>query len=187
MPTVCPSRAKTMAFDFTCFAHLPAEQQRASFGVGRRALRHDFQFRFAQLVAVRLLHEHAAGDALQLQFAAARPRRGISSSRRFFFAANFSSAAGSYPGATMHSTNSFATSSAVAASSARLNASTAAERRNRIAGERLHVRFAQRLLLRRAARIVVLDDRDAAAPQIPTTSAHAASRSTRLLYESSLP
>src|SRR5690348_17904927 len=39
----------------------------------------------------------------------------------------------------------------------------ATECRNRIAGQRLHVGFAQRILLRRSARIVVLDDRDARA------------------------
>src|SRR5207247_1651823 len=53
-----------------------------------------------------------------------KPPGGSSSKRRFFFAAKISFARAAKPGAAMHSTNSFATSSAVAASTWRLNAST---------------------------------------------------------------
>ena len=53
-----------------------------------------------------------------------RPPAGSSSRRRFFFAAKIALALPSKPGAAMHSTKSLATSSAVAASTTRLNAST---------------------------------------------------------------
>ena len=66
----------------------------------------------------------------------------------------------------MHSTKSFATSSAVAASSALIECEHAAVCGNRIARQRLQVRLAQRVLLRRAARIVVLDDRDRRPPKL---------------------
>ena len=63
----------------------------------------------------------------------------------------------------MHSTKSFATSSAVAVSSTRLKARNAAKSGHGIARQRVHVSFACGLVLGRAARIVVLDDRNSRA------------------------
>ena len=63
----------------------------------------------------------------------------------------------------------------------------AAERAQRVAVQRLLRRLGQRRRRRRAARIVVLDDRRRRLGETRARSASALSRSSRLLYDSSLP
>ena len=113
-------------------------------------------------------------------------RAAVRASARFFFAAKIALDFSSKPGAAMHSTKSFATSSAVAASTARLNASTPP---NAETGSHAS-----------AFKYASSSDACSAVPQgllcLMITAAglensaarlRAASRSTKLLYESSLP
>src|SRR5258708_31495402 len=115
-----------------------------------------------------------------------RPPEGSSSSRRFFFAAKISFARSANPGAAMHSAKSFATSSAVAASTARLNASTPPNAE--IGSHASAFKYASSKVVCSAVR------QGCFALMIPPAgfwnsapSPRAAWRSARLLYESSLP
>src|SRR5713101_8415488 len=124
-PSVAPSFANTMAFDFTCLHTFHANRiVRSSSAVG------------ARLVTVRSspsLISPRSGCCTSIpprirlscnSRSGSNPPGGSSSNRKFFFAAKSALAFSSNPGAAIHSTNSFATSSAVAASTTRLNAST---------------------------------------------------------------
>ena len=88
-PTVCPSRANTIAFDFTCLQTFHPKSSARNFCAGRRALRHHLQIRFAQFVPSGFLRQHPAEILFSSSSSTASPL-GISSSRRFFFARSFS-------------------------------------------------------------------------------------------------
>ena len=96
----------------------PGKEQRPHLLRGRLALGDDLQLGLADAQAIRILHQQAARDLLAGP--SASPPASISISRRFFFAAKRSSASGVNDGATIASTNSFAISSAAAASTSRL-------------------------------------------------------------------
>ena len=63
-PSVAPSLAKTMALDLTCLANFPGEEHGVHFFRRGGALGHGAQFALVDFAEVRLLHQHAAENAL---------------------------------------------------------------------------------------------------------------------------
>ena len=124
-PSVAPPRAKTMALDLTCFATFQAKLIVCiSSAVGARLLTVRSSLSAS---SPRSGSWTSTPPEICLSCSArlgSSPFGGNSSKRRFFFALNAVRAPSSNPGATMHSTNSLATSWAVAPSTKRLNART---------------------------------------------------------------
>ena len=110
---------------FHVLANFPRKEQRARFRRRRRALRHHLQIRIASVRAGPLPAPACRPKCVSDRSSSRRlAARHFQQPQIFLRREFFQRRRGSNPGATMHSTNSFATSSAVAASSARLNAST---------------------------------------------------------------
>jgi len=122
---VAPSFANTIAFDFTCFETFHANFIVASSSaVGARCVT---TFSSAPFSSQDPVVELACrrGSALAEALAQVQDRReAVRGGASFFLVEKISFARSSNPGAAIHSTKSFATSSAVAASTMRLKAST---------------------------------------------------------------
>ena len=140
--------------------HNPAEEHGAPLGVGGSALGDNFQSRVAQLVAIGLLHQRAAGDEFEFE----RFRRGPG---RHFEKAQVFLRGERVQGRRIVAGRDNAFDEQLRDLFGRRGVNRAIERQHAaigghgIAGERLDVSFAQRFLLGRAARVVVLDDGDA--------------------------
>src|SRR5579871_6104128 len=167
--------------------NLPREFHGRHFFCRRLSLGNDFQFFIFEFSEVWLLDQHAAENPLELKLAFGfETVRGKFEKRRFFFAAKISFALESKPGAAMHSTNSFATSSAVAASTSRLNASTPPKAET--GSDASALRYASRSVDCSAVPQGLLCLMMTAAGFLNSAARlRAASRSKRLLYESSFP
>src|SRR6266436_1651423 len=167
-PSVAPSFANTMAFDFTCLHTFhansmvrisSAEQHGPHLFRRWRAFGYRAQLARFDLAQIRLLRQHSAQDSLELQFPfRLQPARRqlqqsqillrcekrlglfIKSRRRDALYKKFRHF---FRRRRIHRT---------------VERQHAPERRNRIARQRLQIRVEQRVPLRRTARIVVLDD-----------------------------
>src|SRR5882672_7406843 len=186
-PSVAPSFANTIALDFTCFATFHAKRiVRLSSTVGTR---------FVTVRNSQSLISPRSGCCTsippRMRFncssrSGSKPHGGSSSKRRFFFAAKTALAFSSNPGAAMHSTKSFATSSAVAASTTRLNASTPpnAETGSHASAFKYASRRAACSAVPQGLLCLMIT---ATGLENSAARLRAASRSTKLLYESSFP
>src|SRR6266481_1943807 len=186
-PSVAPSFAKTIALDFTCFATFHAKRiVCSSFGIGGRfvTVRNSLSWISPRSGCCTSIPPRTRFSCSSRS--GSRPPGGNSSNRRFFFVAKMALDFSSKPGAAMHSTKSFATSSAVAASTTRLNARTPP---NADTGSHASAfRYASRKVPCSAVPHGLLCLMiTAAGSENSAARLRAASRSTKLLYESSLP
>ena len=113
MPIVAPSRASTIALDFTYLHDRPRELQIAELVRRRLALRDDLRGRDVHPAVVGALHEQAALDRLQLEAGFARRDdavgQPVSSTRMPCFFASAARAALPTSGAMMTSANCWPT------------------------------------------------------------------------------
>ncbi len=139
--------------------HFPGEAHRVHLFRRRGALRHGAQFALLDFTQIRLLHQHSAVNALQLQFAFRLQAAGgqFEQAQIFLRRENgFGFFIETRRGDALH--EKFRDLFRRRRIHDAVERQHAAERRNRIARQRFQIRLAQRSLLRRPARIVVLDD-----------------------------
>ena len=186
-----PSFASTIAFDLTCAP--PATRNAPRRGAmprapGRRRAATTRRRRSRDPLSARARRTRSRADrARGGNGAAASASAGISTSRRFFFEPRSTSAPASNAGAATASRNELASAAAVARSTARFTPTMPPNADSGIRRERRAKRLGRGARGRDAARVRVLDDRDARSTATPCAMRAAASRSSRLLKESSLP